>query len=185
MRHLALALLATLGLTSSAGAATVTYNLTFGPEAMGATGTGSGTAVYDDVARTLAINVTWSGLSANTSVAHLHCCTAAAGTGTAGIAGDPGSAFPGGVQSGTFSITFDLTNPATYGATFLANSGGTPAGAEAALKAGMDAGKAYFNIHTTAFPGGEIRAFTAVPEPVLAGLLGAAGLALLGCRRRA
>jgi hypothetical protein len=40
-------------------------------------------------------------------------------------------------------------------------NGGTTAGAEAALLAGLEAGQAYLNIHTTMFPGGEIRGFLA------------------------
>ena len=44
--------------------------------------------------------------------------------------------------------------------------GGTAASAEAALFAGLNSGQAYLNLHTTAFPGGEIRGqFAAVPEP--------------------
>jgi hypothetical protein len=47
----------------------------------------------------------------------------------------------------------------------------------------MDSGKAYLNIHTRAFPGGEIRGFfNQVPEPGTLALL-ALGAACLFARR--
>lgn len=67
----------------------------------------------------------------------------------------------------------------------MVNNGGTVESATAALFTGMAEGKAYFNIHTTAFPAGEIRGFLvpqSVPEPGTALLLalGAAALAAAG-----
>ena len=61
--------------------------------------------------------------------------------------------------------TFDLTLTASYNAPFVTANGGTAAGAEAALLAGIAAGKAYFNIHTTVVPGGEIRTFLQAFNP--------------------
>jgi CHRD domain/PEP-CTERM motif len=57
------------------------------------------------------------------------------------------------------------------------------AGAEAALAAGLDAGRAYLNIHSTAYPGGEIRGFL-VPEPGTFILTGTGVLALALVHRR-
>ena len=70
------------------------------------------------------------------------------------------------MTSGTYDSTFDTSLAATWNASYITANGGTPLGAEAALAAGLAAGKAYLNIHTTAFPGGEIRGFLQpVPEP--------------------
>jgi hypothetical protein len=86
-------------------------------------------------------------------------------------------------------MTFDLTMASSYNPAFVTAEGGTVAGAEAALVAGLLAGETYINIHTTMFPGGEIRGFlSAVPEPatwamMLIGFLGL-GFAFRGSRRR-
>jgi hypothetical protein len=146
------------------------YSLNFAPEASGATGTGTGTLTYDDIARTLTIASTFSGLSGNTTNAHIHASTAVAGTGAAGVAvpfilstANP-SGFPIGVKSGSYNAVLNLALTSTYNGTFLGNNGGTSLGAETALINSFNAGKAYYNIHTITFGGGEIRAFaTAVP----------------------
>lgn len=124
----------------------------------------------------------FSGLTGNTTAAHIHCCTAVAGSGTIGVATTtptfPG--FPSGVASGTYDATFDLTNPLFYNPTFLAANGGSAATARATLLAGMSTGHAYFNIHSVTFPGGEIRGFVVLtPEPSTL-LLFASGLTALG-----
>ncbi len=90
------------------------------------------------------------------------------------------------LHSGSYSINLDLSQTATYTGAFLTANGGTTAGAEAALFAGMRNGRAYFNIHSTAFPGGEIRGFlAAVPEPQTWAML-IAGFGVIGgaMRRR-
>jgi hypothetical protein len=47
----------------------------------------------------------------------------------------------------------------SYNPSYVTNNGGTTASAFAALRAAITAGKAYLNIHSTMFPGGEIRGF--------------------------
>ena len=172
-----------------AQASVVTYRGVFAPEATGATGSGNLLLIYDNSARTLAISADWTGLSGNTTTAHIHCCTAAPNTGTAGVALAQGGIipdFPLGLKSGTYSRVIDLSQSNQYGGAFLTASGGTTLGAEQRLMTNLGTGNAYFNIHSSTFGGGEIRAFVkTVPEPgSLALVLAAAGLAALTVGKR-
>jgi hypothetical protein len=191
MRHLLSPLLVTLllGVASAAQATVTNYTATMsGPkESPPNTSPGTGTAavVIDNVANTMAVHASFSGLAGTTTASHIHCCTPIPLTGTAPVATMvptfPG--FPLGVTSGTYDMTFDLLSPSTYNPTFIGEHGGTAALAEAELLAGLTAGTAYFNIHTPTFPAGEIRGFLVaapIPEPAnlamwvvgLAGLVG-------------
>lgn len=152
-------------------------------------GVGQANVFLDPTANTLQVNVVFSGLSAATTASHIHCCTAVPGTGTAGVATAtptfPG--FPLGVTSGSYSQTFDMTLASSYNPAFITAQGGTVAAAEAALFAGIMADETYLNIHTTAFPSGEIRGFLVfVPEPVTLSVFGVglAGAVLLRRRRK-
>jgi hypothetical protein len=148
--------------------------------------TGFATVTLDTVTQLIQISLNFNNLTSNTVAAHIHCCIAPPGN--AGVAtvvpAFPG--FPLGVTSGTYSGTLDLTQSSSYNPAFITSSGGLPQ-AQAALVSGLENNLTYLNIHTTNFPGGEIRAFLApVPEPSTFAL---AALALTGAwvarRRRA
>lgn len=152
-------------------------------------GTGNGTVTFDTAAHTMRVEVTFSGLVGNVSNSHLHCCTAAPGAATAGVATVTPSftLFPAGGTSGTYDHTFDMTaTSGSWNNAYVTVNGGTPTTAFSALTAGAAAGKSYLNIHTSAFGGGEIRGFLApVPEPeTYALMLGGLGLIGWAAKRR-
>ena len=97
-------------------------------------GTATLVGTYNDSTNVLKYTVTFSGLSANTTAAHFH-APAPPGV-SAGIV-FAATGFPTGVTSGNYTDSIVLS-----------------AGQEDTLKRGLW----YFNIHTTAFPAGEIRA---------------------------
>ena len=153
-------------------------------------GTGWAIVTYDDTAMTMRVEAEFSGLLGDVTTAHIHCCTAAPVAGNAGVATTtptfPG--FPAGVTSGSYDTTFDLTLASSFNPSFVTANGGSLASATAALFAGMEDGKAYFNIHSSAYGAGEIRGFllpASVPEPGSLALLGlgAAALAIRARRR--
>ena len=148
-------------------------------------GTGTALVDYDSVFETLRVQVTFSGLTGLTTAAHIHCCTALPDAGTAGVATTTPNflGFPIGVTAGIYDITLDLTSAGSFNPAFVTAQGGVD-GARAALIGGLDAGRAYLNIHTNLFPGGEIRGFlTAVPTSSTVSFL-ALGVGLLTLRRR-
>lgn len=136
----------------------------------------------------LRANIPFADLVSGTIGAHIHCCTTDSFTGTAGVAIGFDD-FPSGATSGFYTRLFDLTDASIYDPAFLTAFGGTAAGASAALLDGLSEHTAYVNIHTTQYPGGEIRGFLVaapIPEPgswamLLAGLTGVGLMA----RRRA
>ena len=136
------------------------------------------TLTFDDALKTMRLQATFSGLTGTVTAAHIHAPTAVANMETAGVATQTPtfSGFPSGVTSGTYDNTFDMSLAASYNAAFITANGGTPTTAYAALRTAVDDNKSYLNIHTSAFGGGEIRGFFAVPEPSCLGV----GMLLLG-----
>jgi hypothetical protein len=190
-RFLSTAALLAVGL-SAAEAAPITYTATLSPLAenppvVGSSGTGTAVITLDSVAHTLRVQATFSGLTGTTTAAHIHCCTLP--TGNAGVATQVPTfvGFPLGVTAGSYDMLFDTTDASSWNPAFITASGGTPLTAEAALASGLAAGLAYFNIHTSFAPSGEVRGnLAAIAEPATFGLLGAGllGLAAMGRRRR-
>jgi hypothetical protein len=195
MQRSLIASLAAVALLSVAGAAhgaILIYdaNLNGGSESPPNASAGAGFAqvTIDNVANTMEVVVSFSGLSGTTTASHIHCCTPSPSTGTAGVATQVPTftVFPLGVTSGSYmSPLFDLTQASSWNPAFVTANGSTTAGAEATLLSGLSAGTAYLNIHSSTFPGGEIRGFLrlAVPEPEAWALM-VVGLGLMGAALR-
>jgi CHRD domain len=149
-------------------------------------GTGAALFTLDNIANTLRLQLTFSGLAGNTRQSHIHGPTAIAGVGTAGVVIDIPS-FPLSVQSGSYDNLFDLTLANSYYIDFITANGGTAATAQAALTSSLEAGTVYLNIHSESFIDGEISGFflpvaqsTPVPEPSYTlGIFGTLGAGLI------
>jgi len=130
-------------------------------------GTGLAQVDVDAAAHTMRVQATFSGLIGSTTASHIHGPTAVAGSGNAGVATTTPTfaGFPLGVTSGAYDNTLDMTLASSYNPSFVTANGGTPATAEAALFQAIADGKAYLNVHSQAFPGGEIRGFLALFDP--------------------
>jgi hypothetical protein len=122
------------------------------------TATGNANITYDDVANLLSWTITYSGLSAPSTDAHFH-GPAAVGVGPVGVR----VAIPhtNGVFADTLIGSAVITEP---------------------FEAELLAGLWYINIHSSAFPVGEIRG-QVIPEPSTLALAGL-GLLALAVRRR-
>jgi len=106
---------------------------------------------------------TSAGLPSGTTASHIHAPTPIplSLTSTAGVATQTPTfaGFPLGVTAGTYDHSFDMTQNSSYNPSYITANGGTAASAFIALKTAIAAGRSYLNIHSNAFPGGEIRGF--------------------------
>jgi hypothetical protein len=123
-------------------------------------GTGFGTVVLNDTEDQITVNLNWSGLTAPATASHIH-----------------GPAAPG----FNAAVVFPFSGVPTATAGAIPEQVFTmPAARLADFKAGLY----YFNIHTSEFPGGEIRGqIRQVPEPATLSLLVLGGLMLRHKRR--
>lgn len=117
------------------------------------TSSGSGSADYTVDGGVVTFSVTYTGLSANANNAHIH-------VGPAGVNGGvtvPFTAFVPNPRAtaGSFNGTFTAANVAAASAADAGVS--LDAGDLDGLLTLMRAGNTYTNIHTTAYPNGEIR----------------------------
>jgi hypothetical protein len=161
----------------SSPATTYTFVAT-GPAALGlsplnenpphpeSSGTGTALVTWDTSTNLMTVHVVFSGLTTGTTASHIHCCTNPPNNTGVATTTPTFTGFPLGVTSGTYSHTFDMLNASSYNPAFVAAHGGTAAGAAAVLLSGMLAGQSYLNVHTTQFPGGEIRGFLAAPVDI-------------------
>ncbi|HUL72562.1 MAG TPA: CHRD domain-containing protein [Vicinamibacterales bacterium] len=187
MKKTLLLLTLSLVLAARAGATPITYTATLSGlnenPATPSAGTGFATVVFDLAAHSLFVDVTFSGLTGTTTASHIHCCAVPPNNAGVATITPTFTGFPLGVTSGTYSHTYDTSLASAWNPSFV-TANGSIAGAEAALAAGLADGQAYLNIHTNAFPGGEIRGVLATPEPATLSLLGL-GLGAALRRRRA
>jgi hypothetical protein len=162
----ALVALIFLATATTATAAIITFDVILnGSQAVSAnasTATGSATVTVDDVADTVSVTMSFSGLTGGpASAAHIHCCVATDANGPIVI---PFTGFPT-ATSGTYNNLFT--------------------GISVPIIAGIEAGQAYINIHNGVFPGGEIRGdILPAPEPTSLGLMGLGILAIAVRRYR-
>jgi Cu/Zn superoxide dismutase len=102
-----------------------------------------GTATYTLTGNTLTYTITVTGLTSNTTMSHIH-------VGSSAVAGPivvPYTVYA--IQNGLVSTgTIDLTHPVASGANTITGD---------SLKVLLNNGNAYTNVHTSNFPGGEIR----------------------------
>jgi hypothetical protein len=190
----AICLASSLAFASTAQASITIYNANLSgsnespPNA--SPGTGLAVVTIDDGANTMRVQVTFSGLTGTTTASHIHAPTPSPFSGTAGVATTTPTfaGFPLGVTSGTYDSTLDLLLSSSYNPAYITANGGTPASAETALLSAISSGRAYLNIHTSTFGGGEIRGFlvAVVPEPASWAmmLLGFGAIGVVARRRR-
>jgi hypothetical protein len=177
-------------LASPAVADITVYTTPLLPEpSVTSTGNGFATITIDTDLMTMRVEASFADLLGTTTIAHIHCCTATPFSGNAAPATTLPSfeGFPTGVTSGSYDHLFDMTQGTSWNPAFLSAQGGIP-GAFAAFVSGLDEGRAYLNIHTSAFGGGEIRGFPTVaviPEPeTYALMLAGLGAVAFAARRR-
>jgi putative alpha-1,2-mannosidase len=129
------------------------------PNPVPSPGTGFALVTYSRDTVMMRVQVSFAGLTTGTSASHIHCCFSPPTTTTAAVATTTPyfTGFPIGVTAGTYDHTFDMTLASSYNPSFVTAQGSISAALNAIL-IGMTNSTAYFNIHTSMFQAGEIRA---------------------------
>jgi hypothetical protein len=153
---LGVGMIAACGGSKSTAPNKITYTATLSganerPSPVTSNGTGTWTGVLDPQTNTMTYTLTFSGLSANSNLAHIHAQSDANNTANvvlnfATFAGST-TAFAPGSTSGTAAGVVNMSGGTVTGFSITGDS----------LRKAMDAGMAYVNVHTTAHGGGEIR----------------------------
>src|SRR5262245_23868637 len=133
---------------------TVTYKATLTgaaerPAPVTTSGTGSFTGVYDPNTGLMTYTVTYSGLGSASTASHIHCCgTAEQAVGVlVNFATFGNVVFTPGPTSQTYNGVILLTPAFSASAAINGDS----------LRKAMDAGLTYVSVHSSQFPGGEVR----------------------------
>jgi hypothetical protein len=160
MTALCVGLALACGSDKSTGPANITYvaNLAASNEVLAngssagvvSSGTGTWTGVLNPSTNVLTWTMTFSGLTSNSTLSHIHAQAPTSSTASVvlNFATFPGSTISLGGTSGTASGSINLS-------TAVAGTGLTISG-DSLLKA-INAGQAYVNVHTANFGAGEIR----------------------------
>src|SRR5262245_20086233 len=122
------------------------------------TATGTTTVFWDTTTSTMTVNVVFDGLTTPNVAAHIHCCTSPPANAGVATTTPTFTGFPGGVTSGNYLHTFNMLDASSWNPAFVTAQGGVVQAASAMLAA-LQAGRAYQNVHTQRFGGGEIRGF--------------------------
>ena len=111
--------------------------------------TGSWTGVLNTSTNVMTWTLTFQGLSANSTGAHIHAQapTTANANVVLNFATFAGGNFATGTTNGTFGGTVNMSSAVVTGLSITGDS----------LRKAMDAGQAYVNVHSTNWQGGEIR----------------------------
>ena len=143
-------------------------------------GSGHAKVTIDLDTATMLVECDFVGLTGNVTASHIHFGN---GPGTNGGVATPlpsFPAFPQGGKFGTYSQSFDMSLASSYNPAFITNNGGSVGTAYNAFLTKLAEGKGYWNVHSSSWTGGEIRAnLTAVPEPATMMAVGAGALALI------
>lgn len=140
--------------SASAALHTFTYDLDGPQSGTSSTGTGNGTASYDDVSGVFSWNYNYSGLSGTVTVSHFH-----------------GPAVPGVNAVAQVGVPTPLDNPNTGTAPITPTQG-----------ADLINGLWYLNVHSTVNPAGEIRGQLTI-DPVVDNSAAIASLRKIAVRK--